>query len=241
MHLARHLRVKLHEQRFGVLRARQSEGEKEHDLVLDEITAEVGGAEGLISCELKCRRLWSEEGRRKVREALRAEECDKSPWWQRCLSKQGGRWRGRMVILAIYSRDGSFQDSRADYRAVGGAWRAVWGWVGSRTELPVLPPRTPSPSLVAAASRPPPSRSERNFPNLRSTTESGKRVAEVAELLQEMGVPASQPGRACKRLKTRHGFTEADVFERPRRGEKKGGRLQWVGTRAALVKLWVDC
>ena len=69
----------------------------------------------------------------------------------------------------------------------------------------------------------------------------GKRVAEVAELLQEMGVPASQPGRACKRLKTRHGFTEADVFERPRRGEKKGGRLQWVGTRAALVKLWVDC
>ena len=242
VHLARHLRVKLHEQRFGVLRARQSEGEKEHDLVLDEITAEVGGAEGLISCELKCRRLWSEEGRRKVREALRAEECDKSPWWQRCLSKQGGRWRGRMVILAIYSRDGSFQDSRADYRAVGGAWRAVWGWVGSRTELPVLPPRTPSqPSLVAAASRPPPSRSERNFPNLRFTTEGGKRVAEVAELLQEMGVPASQPGRACKRLKTRHGFTEADVFERPRRGEKKGGRLQWVGTRAALVKLWVDC
>ena len=66
-------------------------------------------------------------------------------------------------------------------------------------------------------------------------------MAVVAELLQEMGVPASQPGRACKRLKTRHGFTEADVFERPRRGEKKGGRLQWVGTRAALVKLWVDC
>ena len=84
-------------------------------------------------------------------------------------------------------------------------------------------------------------RPERNFPNLRFTTEGGKRVAEVAELLQEMGVPASQPGRACKRLKTRHGFTEADVFERPRRGEKKGGRLQWVGTRAALVKLWVDC
>ena len=71
-------------------------------------------------------------------------------------------------------------------------------------------------------------------------SEGGKRVAEVAEWLQEMGVPASQPGRACKRLKTRHGFDEDDVFERPRRGEKKGGRLQWVGTRAALVKLWVD-
>ena len=30
-------------------------------------------------------------------------------------------------------------------------------------------------------------------------------------MLQEMGVPASQPGRACKRLKTRHGVTEEDV------------------------------
>ena len=78
VHLARHLRVKLHEQRFGVVRARQREKKKEHDLVLYEITAEAGGADGLISCEMKCRRLGSEEGRRQVREALRAEECHKS-------------------------------------------------------------------------------------------------------------------------------------------------------------------
>jgi hypothetical protein len=71
-----------------------------------------------------------------VREYLRDEKCDESQWWHSCTAKDDSLWRGRMIILATYNKDGTPYDTRADYWEFGGEWRAVWGWSGSRVKLP---------------------------------------------------------------------------------------------------------
>ena len=220
--LARHLRLKLHEKAFSVMDAVVTEGSKDHDLVLDEVTAAVGGAMGFISCELKCRRLRCETGMQKVRLALQKEECDESDWWQSCIQAAEHEWRGRMIILAVYNMDGTFQSSRADYREVGGEWRGVWGWGGSRARLPA-PPQQVRHVIPSVVPRNVQARDHENFPRLGFVTLQGKRVAPLVELLAEMDEKTdAQPGREAKRLKCRHNLDDNDVFEAPRVSDKKG-------------------
>ena len=104
--IAKHLRPKLHAARLSIVSAVQKERCSdgtligEHDLVLEEVGDEFEeGPEGLVSAEIKCRRLYSEAGRTRVRAELRREadwECD---GWQRAISKRDHTWRGRMSIF----------------------------------------------------------------------------------------------------------------------------------------------
>ena len=104
--IAKHLRPKLHAARLSIVSAVQKERCSdgtligEHDLVLEEVGEEFEeGPEGLVSAEIKCRRLYSEAGRTRVRAELRREadwECD---GWQRAISKRDHTWRGRMSIF----------------------------------------------------------------------------------------------------------------------------------------------
>ena len=66
-------------------------------------------------------------------------------------------------------------------------------------------------------------------------TENGKRVAEVASLLAEMGKKTVSPrGLEVKRLKNRHGLAYEDVFEAPPAGPRKS-RPSSVGRHEACA------
>ena len=251
--LARHLRLKLHEKSLGVVGAVVKECGGEHDLVLDEITGAMGGPQGFISCELKCRRIYSEAGKTTVRAAHRKELCDESEWWARVVAKKGSAWCGRMICLAVFDRSGNFQQTRADFKPRGGEWRGVWGWLGSTAVLPVRLPLAPPPAAPApaagSASRTKARRApEQQFGSLALTwrfeknplhpQQGSKRVAGVTELLAAMGMPRAQllqPGRTVDKLKRAHGdVSDQDLFEVPRKRAKPGGRKEWVGTQLAL-------
>lgn len=101
--VAKHLRQKMRDNNFGmvdaVVKQPQSNG-KEHDLLLEEL-GDGDGPEGLVSAEIKCRRLYSENGRDQVRLQLRKEECEECSWWlaAESASFRSAPWRGRMIIL----------------------------------------------------------------------------------------------------------------------------------------------
>ena len=77
--VAKHVRSKLHAAGWAMLRAIVKEEDVngnllgEHDAVVDKILGS-SGPRGLVSLELKCRRLYSPAGRSSVRTALRTEE-----------------------------------------------------------------------------------------------------------------------------------------------------------------------
>ena len=129
----------------------------EHDLILEGVS---GSLLGLLSKELKVRRLWGTEGDKAgVRLALRKENCDDNKhWWQR---KKSG-FAGRIIVVAVFterSTDGKRFELRADLKLnCEDRWRGLFGWPDAGEERIVLAARpkaaakaVPAPKAVAKA------------------------------------------------------------------------------------------
>ena len=78
----------------------------EHDMVMGILSE--GNWRKHLSVELKVRRLWSQAGRKQVREDQRDECCDKLVWWQNVRRKYGGR----LVVMACFTekKEDAFDD-----------------------------------------------------------------------------------------------------------------------------------
>ena len=242
LRIARHVRVKLHASGWSVVGAlvKDAGGQgNEHDLVVDEV-AESDAPRGLVSCELKCRRLWSESGLLSVRKAMRKEQEEDCAWWQAALRRRSGVWRGRMIVLVICDRKGAVTGSRAEWKAAGGEWRTLWGWPAA---LPQLPPRrAPQPAPPARAARPtraaPAARPP--FPAVAYRRVGGRLVGPVAAVFAARERPTNNIGRDVQTFKRRHPEADGALFQAPRKATKKGGKPEWVATEPVLRKLHVE-
>jgi hypothetical protein len=237
--VAKEIRRHLHLNQFGVLKAVDKAFDATgreigaHDLVCDRPT-EHAGPQGLYSVEVKLRQLYSEAGRKKVRQKLREESL---PLFETALqNSRSGSWAGRVVLLVEFGR-GSLQSwnaVRADLY-LGGTWKTLFGWPGSQATLarPAVatsaPGRRPPPAPASDAASLPPM-------NYRRDSETnGKRVAPVRDLYTTgfMG-SSNNVGRDCKRwLQARPGDV-SEVFQAPRKKQKRGGKLEWQATERML-------
>lgn len=233
VHVARHVREKLHTAGWSLVNAVQEEegGDGEHDLILDKVGDEEG-PRGLVSGELKCRRLWSDAGQLVVRKALRKEQVEECTWWRAALARRTGVWCGRMVVLCVFNRSGVLTASHAEWKPVGGVWATVWGWRGQAVRVPAPPPPQSRVPRALPARRP--------FPALTYRWEHGRLVAPVAKVLEDLGRSTANVGRETRRFKRRNPGLAEDLFQAPRKAAKKGGPPEWVGTEAALTQLHAD-
>ena len=235
--VARHVRWKIFTAGWNLLGAlvREKHGDTwqgEHDMVLDRMSAEEGPT-GLVSCELKCRRLRvasaSASFFAKLRRELREEQVSACTWWQRAVARRPGAWKGRMVVLMVCDGAGSrFLDSRAEWMSVAGSRQTAWGWEEEARPLPVvIPQKLPS---TATSEKPP-------FPMYSYVREGGKLVAPVGPLFVLCGRATGNLGRYLGAVKRRHPDLGDNVVRVARSGEEKGGTLQWCGTERLLKRL----
>ena len=231
LEFARHVRCKLHASGWSVVSALARECSNagaflgEHDLVVDKVRDE-DGPRGLVSCELKCRRLYSDKGRRETRLHLRRESVDECSWWQTLLQRRGSLWCGRMIILVVADRAGALTASFAEWKPVGGSWITAWGW-NSDVAMDV-PRAVEGPPPVLLPLKP-------SFPDLQYNRQNGKLVASVPEYLRRVNRPVGNVGRMMASFQKRHPDLADGVFQAARQNcAKKGGTPGWVATEAAL-------
>lgn len=111
-----------------------------HDLVCKIVTDGQGGAPGSrhptgpLSVELKCRHLYSEEGRKRVRRELRKECGTECAWWLK--EEQRSGFCGRIIIMACFdSLSSDFFTLRGDVQLSGEDFRGLFGWHGANHSL----------------------------------------------------------------------------------------------------------
>ena len=221
----------------------------------------------LMSGELRCRRLWSDAGLAKFRRESR-NECDlELDWWQDVLKKDDkGKWSGRFILLVNFSQDLSRMTTRADVRLTeaGQDYKGFWGWPGSCNflQLPARVPVSHGPSIRLPARppvRPPPVRPpprvtltwDRVNGKLSYEQEppaAGLRAVSVARINAMLGelakkgvkVSTNHVGERVSAGKKRHGWTDRDIFKRPRISAKKGGEEAWVAKEHVLKQMFLD-
>ena len=251
--LAVEIRFRLKDEGFGVLRAVPQE-EGRHDLVLEVNTRAALGQFKLISCELRCRHLYSQAGERTVREALREECVDQCSWWQKC--QASGNFSGRLLLLAVFATPTATEFKlRAEYVPVGGSPRGVFGWPGSRpiwqSTPPPLPVSRPTPTVRSHAVPPPtgpqPARRPKTWDDVRHKltfrSHCGRQVAPVAVCLKASCKDSNHIGRDMG--KWQQTIQKGHVYQIPRRGQhgkngKKGGSEEWVATVPFLKALFAE-
>ena len=251
--IARHVRDKLMSARLNLQSAVVSEPGTtgEHDGILDSMRDDIRGA-GLVSLELKCRRLWSEAGKEAVRTALRAEEVLECKWWKQALENKPRKWRGRLILMVFVDGSNGIT-SRAELQPIDGDWLVLWGWRSARTAAERATGTTnrsddrsegrQSHTVVPARAR----KRDLPFPASALTYRrvGGVRVAPVGKLLEATGRPLANPGRDIAKVKrartdlgtdTPGGKHTDELFEAPRATSQKprGGREEWVGTERVL-------
>ena len=257
--ITRHVRARMGQANLSLQGAivKEPDSTGEHDMVVDRV-ADGEGDPGLVSTEMKCRRLWSEAGKAKVRKALRREEVSECKWWQQALQKPRANWYGRMIILVFVDQSRAIT-SRAELKPANGSdWQAIWGWRSRRLDDEPAPRRaaasSPPTRAMAAAPKPkaravPLRGRDLPFPTLAFRTEQGRRVAPVNELLTQTKRAAGHPGRSAKAVKwartdlgtdTPQGLHTDELFEAPRKSGKRGGRPEWVGTARVLRLLHAE-
>ena len=90
-----------------------------------------GHIQGLVSIELKCRRMWSEKGKDVAREKQREEDVLKARWWRTSMQNNPGKWGGRAILLVNLEETGRLT-SRCEVHLTQGSWEVWWGWRSSR-------------------------------------------------------------------------------------------------------------
>ena len=125
--VARHVRLQLMRNGLNLSDAivKEMDTSGEHDCIADMVKDDSECDEvGRLSIEIKCRRLWSEQGKSHVRKALRKEEVEECRWWQRALSKRGADWAGRAILLVCVDQSGHVS-SKAEWKPVQAGWRVL--------------------------------------------------------------------------------------------------------------------
>lgn len=230
----------------------------EHDGVADLVENEAECDEvGKVSVEIKCQRLWSEQGKTNVRKALRKEEVEECIWWQRALGKRGAEWVGRAILLVCVGQSGNVS-SKAEWKPVQAGWRVLWGWNSVHIDPPrvnlvrhaapkaaVAPKAVPAPKARSSPkSKPFPTYQYRKAQNYWA---QDRFVANVDQLLTYCGKRADKPGRNVSQAKkartdlgadTPNGVHTSEVLQIDRVASKRGGKKQWVATSAAMKKLY---
>ena len=230
----------------------------EHDMLMECVS---GSLRGLLSVELKVRRLWgTERDKAGVREALRKENCDdEKHWWQKV--KSG--FAGRIIVVAVFTHkraDGNRFELRADLKLnCEDRWRGLFGWPDAGEERIVLAARpkaaakaVPVPKAVAKAAPKAVARAvagiavgERLLDGL--VWRDG--VVEVKALLVRAGKDATHATYWATRAKEKHGWTGRALYQADReyststRGAKRrklGGSGAWFATRAVCVRMLKD-
>jgi hypothetical protein len=237
--VAKAVRVKLHQEGFEV----QGVLEGKHDLVVEMVVGADGRLPaqpcGLISVELKLRRIWSEAGRNKVREALRTECEVECQWWQNIVSQSGCKFCGRMVLLVEFGSRGAEFTTRADLKVLGSGFRGVWGWRGSASASRASAP----PALAPVPAQSPTSavqllgRWARVKEKLGFRREKKRLVASVQSLYSTMHKDTNHIGEKVAAGKRRHDWQDAEIFKAPRRSGKRGGSEEWVAVEKVLRQL----
>ena len=239
----------------GLLEVKNAAGKRvgEHDLTLEFVDTPAAPA-GILSAEVKLRRLYSENGKEKVRKALQVECEEQCSWWQHELQKAPGHWAGRLIILVVFSSAGMLFTSYGDLKLQGWSnFRGLWGWQGSSRSLARAPSTPPPPAIQRALPTPKAaSKTLRAAParptwdhfkkekKLRFRTEEGARVGSVPGLLKAKEVDANHIGDLVRTGKRRHKWTDRMVFKAPRVGSKKGGESEWVATEEVLQQVYED-
>lgn len=244
--VARGVQLQLHRSGLRLRDAVVRDKGAEHDMVLEAIDVEPcnTAALGLISGELRMRRIHSETGRKKIREAFQKECAYECVWWQRLAVTN--KWSGRLIVLVEFGASGVDFVIRADYIPAGGAARGFFGWPGSRASLapsvqaPALPAPVPRPTPKPLPRKPAPkpkARARRPWADVRQKLkfriDSGKRVAPVKDALLEVDKDAdvSHLGRDMEGWKKR--FPNGEAFK-AQRVTCKGGSKEWVATDSFL-------
>jgi hypothetical protein len=263
--------------RDAIVRVDKPNGRKwgDHALLAHVFTGPYGAVpdertpKGLLSGELRCRRLRSDAGFATFRRESRLE-CDlELDWWQDVLKKDDkGEWSGRFILLVNFDQDLSYMTTKADVRLTeaGQSYKGFWGWPGSCNYLQ-LPARIhASPAAVLSGrstsrpATPPPPRPPPRVTltwgqvNIKLTYEQarpapGARIVAVARVnmmlgeMQKKGVNVSinHTGEKVSAAKRRHGWSDRDVFKKTRTSSKKGGEPAWVAKECVLRQMFNDC
>ena len=276
--VAKAVRVKLHSLGLEMAAAIvdvKANGRKRgaHDLVCEIVANGLGGMpgprhpSGMLSVELKLRRLWSETGRQKVREALRKECAEDCKWWQDELAQKP--WCGRLIVMALFDRSGDAFSLRGDVQLKGEGFRGFFGWHGSRPTLEKAESRLATASSSSSSTVAPvvaPLRvqgsalAKRTLPVVAATVKPswaevceklkphffprrGAQMASVPLLLSLCRAPKSKKGnlsRDLEKWKAKYHWTQNDVDNSKRKGvgKKAGGSEETVATKAVLEILY---
>ena len=240
------IRTKLHSLDLAVQRVKvevKNENNKrigEHDLVLEWVLE--SAPSGLVSGEVKLRRIKTETGRQKIREALRKECESECRWWQNELSKDNQKWSGRLIVLVDFGPHGEAFETRGDLKLIDKDFRGLWGWKGSSSAA--VSKAQPAYAVARPARLPAPRPAAKDWEQFKKVKklhfrkEKGLLVSSVPAFLKAQGKEANHVKKTVNTGKLRHGWTDNVVFKAPRRADKKGGEDEWVATEAALQKMY---
>ena len=258
--VAKHVRCRLHS--FGLefvdaqVEVHAPTGKKlgEHDMVM-ELVAEDGAeaATGFFSVELRCRRVWSENGLKHVRRVTMNECCLKCGWWV-AEKQRRADWAGRVLVLCVFGRTGEDFVSRADVQLGDQAVRGLWGWQGSVGSLrpsasaPAAPllfsaPPPPRRSAPRSATRPVPQKRKKPWEEceqeLQQVFRKEKRVqvAPVRCLFEALDLNRKRMCEKVDAFRERHSLDDRACFKAPRVGIKLGGSEEWVATATVLQQM----
>ena len=274
--IAKRVRADLHKHGLELKRAKvevASPGGRrlgDHDMIAQVVTnsdlslPDERTPAGLLSGELRCRRLWSESGRNAFRAASQKEADFELPWWQKLLTAdEAGVWGGRFIILCCFDQACENLTTYADARLRGqDHYKGLWGWRGSGRMLvgtklrpiaaapaPLVPvggPRLASAKASASSAAPlarAPLRQRRPWVEVERELSSSLRsqgrlrVAPVLGLFRAMKRNVKRSTDKINELKQRHAWTDQMIFKAPRVSAKAGGKPEWVATMAVLRQI----
>ena len=219
---------------------------------------------GLLSGELRCRRLWSESGRNAFRSASHKESDFELPWWQDCLrSDASGKWSGRFILLCCFDQACNHMVTYCDVRLrEQDHYKGLWGWRGSGRMLTgasaSVPRALPPPPMPAAS---PKAKSQAKASPRRRTwgdldadlqrrglyrlelppgASRRVRVASCQLVTDAFGKSRAHVHEHVLRAKRRHKWPDQDCFEAPRLAPKRGGKPEHVAVEQCLRQLYAD-
>ena len=260
--IAKFVRAQLVDHGINVVEAIVPDSTGEHDLIGDAVHRDY--IRGQVSIELKCRRLWSEQGKEDTRAEQRRECVEECRWWKAAVTQNPGKWGGRAILL-VNLEENQRLTSRCECKLMQGSWEAWWGWRSSslaarpkaKAKATAAPPPPPP---VAVAPRPKAKAvpkamgkpRDQPFPALSYRREppgaGNPLVATVQSLFNgtDPKRPIGNIGRSIGDVKRRRrdelgnwtpgGKHTDELFEAPRRsGLRPGsGRPEWVATQRVM-------
>ena len=225
---------------------------------------------GLLSGELRCRRLWSESGRNVFRTASHKEADLELPWWQNCLRADASanpKWSGRFIVLCCVDQACNNIATYCDVRLrEHDQYKGLWGWRGSgrmltgaSASVPRALPPPPMPAAKAQAKAKAKAQAKAS-PRRRTWEDFNADLQRMSSYRLELPPDGARRVRVApcqlvtdffgksrphvyehvQRSKRRHSWPEQECFKAPRLPPKKGGKPEHVAVERCLRQLFAD-